>query len=130
MYSKDVVKSHVKNLIKLAHADGKMAMNEVMFIQLMAHKMGLSKEEFEAITNDLNGVRDASPWDMEKKKELFSQLVTMVSSDLDIHEEELKLIDETGKGMGLPVKSVEDVAEALQNANDVLTVEKIKTILN
>jgi len=115
-------KSHVKNLVRIAQADGEITEDELKLIFKVGSRHGLTKEEVQEILDHPETVQFNPPSDLEKKLERFIGLMHMVLVDGVIDEAESALIRRIGIGLGLAEEKIlayaEKSTEMIQNGED------------
>lgn len=119
---KSTAKSHMKNLIEVAAADGNFDEIEYGLLQRIAKRNSISNGQLKAIRN----APDAIPFEIpEDKSEKFSQLydlVHMMIVDNQIHSEELKLCNLFAIKFGYPRERVDEIISTIksniENGND------------
>jgi uncharacterized tellurite resistance protein B-like protein len=84
-------KSHMKNLIEMAAADGQFIDTEYELLKSIAKRNGISESKLKEIRSNPNGIRFEVPADLKEKFQQLYDLVTMMSVDKSVHDEELKL---------------------------------------
>ena len=88
---KSTARSHMKNLIEMAAADGKFDPVENDLLKAIAKKNNISEAHLKEIHNNPDSVAFVVPEDKEEKFHQFYDLVHMMSVDNSIHEDEMKL---------------------------------------
>jgi uncharacterized tellurite resistance protein B-like protein len=86
-------KSHMRNLIEIAAADGNLASEEQRLLQYAAHRNNISTEQLKEIQADVSKIRFDVPSNEEDKFTQLYDLVHMMTIDKDIHGEELRLCE-------------------------------------
>lgn len=119
---KSTAKSHMKNLIEVAAADGNFDEVEYQLLQRIAKRNGISGGQLKSIRNNPDTVAFEVP---EDKLEKFSQLydlVHMMIIDNEVHSEEKKLCNLFAIKFGYPRERVEEIISTIQsnigNGND------------
>jgi len=90
---KTSAKSHIKNLIEMATADGVFADEEEELLKTIASKNGISARRMEEIRSDPDAFTFEMPATTEEKFRQLHELVHMMIVDKDIHPEELHLVE-------------------------------------
>ena len=88
-------------LYKSMLADGHTSHEESIFFWSMCREKGLGKEDIDDLISHCSSLSQAFPKDREKQKMFLSELVTMMKIDGAIKPEELELLKECAKTMGL-----------------------------
>ncbi|MFT6719138.1 MAG: putative tellurite resistance protein B-like protein [Sphingobacteriales bacterium] len=104
-------KSHVKNLIRLAQADGEIDEAEKAMIFKVGKRNGITEEEIQDILDKPDSVSFNPPSDLEGKLERFVGLMRMILIDGIIDEVEAKLIRRLGIGLGLNEEKIADYSD-------------------
>lgn len=104
-------KSHVKNLIRLAQADGEISEAEKAMIFKVGKRNGITEEEVQDILDRPDSVVFNPPSEFEGKLERFVGLMRMILIDGVIDEVEAKLIRRLGIGLGLNEEKISDYAD-------------------
>ncbi|UII30647.1 TerB family tellurite resistance protein [Fulvivirga ulvae] len=119
---KSTAKSHMKNLIEMAAADGNFDEVEYQLLQRIAKRNGISNGQLKSIRNNPDTVAFEVP---EDKLERFSQLydlVHMMIIDNEVHNEEKKLCNLFAIKFGYPRERIEEIISTIQsnigNGND------------
>ncbi len=90
---KATAKSHMRNLIEIAAADGGFGAEEQRLLEYAAHRSHISPAELKVIQADASKVRFEVPRSEEDKFFQLYDLVHMMSVDENIHAEELRLCE-------------------------------------
>jgi hypothetical protein len=86
-------RSHMRNLIEMAAADGNLTAEEQRLLEYAAYRNNISAEELKEIQADASKVRFDVPGNEEDKFTQLYDLVHMMTVDKDIHGEELRLCE-------------------------------------
>ena len=83
--------SHLKNLMVLAMADGHLSEIEEHFMESVAHRLGFSQIEFDAIKEDIESIKFVLPEKYDERIEQFNDLLSLMAVDgkIDPEEEEI-----------------------------------------
>ncbi len=90
---KATAKSHMRNLIEIAAADGSFVGEEQKLLEYAAHRNNISTVQLKDIQADISKVRFKVPGNEEDKFFQLYDLVHMMSVDKDIDGEELWLCE-------------------------------------
>ena len=85
------VRSHMKNLIEMAAADGHFHDNEKELLKGIAKRNGISENQLEEIRKNPGGVTFEVPKEERDKFQQLYDLVHMMSIDNQVHAEEQNL---------------------------------------
>ncbi|MDH5400204.1 MAG: TerB family tellurite resistance protein [Cyclobacteriaceae bacterium] len=86
---KQVNKSHLQNLIALAWADGHLAEIEEHLLIAITHRLGLAEDDLEEIKSNVGSIEFVLPASYDDRIEQFNDLLTLISVDGHIDENEL-----------------------------------------
>jgi uncharacterized tellurite resistance protein B-like protein len=107
-------KSHLKNLIEIAAADGGFADEEQRFLEYIAQRNNISPIQLKEIQADASHVPFEAP---KSEKEKFFQLydlVHMMYVDKNIHGEELRLCELFAIKFGYRKEAVRELIETIR----------------
>ncbi|HTE28774.1 MAG TPA: hypothetical protein VK666_00260 [Chryseolinea sp.] len=90
---KGSAKSHMRNLIEIAAADGVLATEEQRLLEYAAHRNNISTAELKEIQSNISNVRFEVPGSERAKFYQLYDLVHMMSVDKNIHDDELRLCE-------------------------------------
>ena len=88
---KGTARSHMKNLIEMAAADGNFQDMEYDLLKVIAKRNGISESQLKDIRQNHAGIQFELPTDPKEKFHQMYDLVHMMSIDNDVHPEEQKL---------------------------------------
>lgn len=88
---KGTAKSHMKNLIEMAAADGNFDDVEYELLKTIAKRNGISENKLKEIRKNPDHITFEVPKDTQEKFYQLYDLVHMMSIDNNIHDEEAKL---------------------------------------
>ncbi|MDH5604150.1 MAG: hypothetical protein OEY51_09420 [Cyclobacteriaceae bacterium] len=124
-------KSHMKNLLEMAMADGQFDNSEEQYLNKLARKYGISKKQLNEIHNDKDSIEFIIP---EKEEEVFVQLfelTNMMVVDEDIDSEELKLCVLFAKKFGYKPENCEELVDSIaSNIRNGQSVAETKRRIN
>jgi len=104
-------KSHLKNLIELALADGSMDDTEMMLLKSIAAKLEMTEQDIEEIKSNPDAVKFTAPSDDQSKIEQMSDLVKMMMVNYEIEEREVKLCKALAIKLNLAPNIVDDLID-------------------
>ena len=81
--------THLKNMVILALADGKLEENELSAIAAMCAREGISESEFKRCVDDPDSIEFVMPEDEATKIKYIKDLVLLMMSDGDIDDREV-----------------------------------------
>lgn len=107
-------KSHMRNLIEIAAADGSLGVEEQRLLEFAAHRNGISPEQLKEIQANPSAQKFIVPsGDREKFFQLYD-LVHMMSVDEHVHSEELRLCEIFALKFGYRKEAVGELISMIQ----------------
>jgi uncharacterized tellurite resistance protein B-like protein len=124
---KGATKSHMKNLIEMAAADGNFSDVEFSLLKDIAKDHGISESHLKTIKQDPSAVQFEMPKDEnEKFKQLFD-LVHMMSIDNEVHPNEVELCTLFAIKFGYERKHVKELLDLIRaNIKNGSTVDETR----
>jgi uncharacterized tellurite resistance protein B-like protein len=110
---KGTAKSHMKNLIEMAAADGNFADVEYSLLKSIAKRNNISESQLDAIRKNPGGVQFEVPTDSAEKFNQLYDLVHMMAVDASVHDEERKLSNLFAIKFGYPKNKVEELVSVI-----------------
>jgi len=128
---KATAKSHMRNLIEIAVADGGFGVEEQRLLEYAALRNNISREQLTVIQANASNIRFQIPRNEEDKFFQLYDLVHMMSVDETIHTEELRLCEIFAIKFGYRKEVVRDMIEMIrQNIKKWIGAkETMKTVL-
>jgi uncharacterized tellurite resistance protein B-like protein len=128
---KTTAKSHMRNLIEIAVADGGFGTEEQRLLEYAAHRNNISRSQLKEIQADASKVRFEVPSGDEEKFFQLYDLVHMMSVDENIHHEELRLCEIFAIKFGYRKEIVREMIEMIRQniKNWIGPKETMQTIL-
>ena len=111
--SNRVEKSHIKNLIELANADGHFDSRENDFLHILAKRDKVSQRLIRKISSETSNIELQVPEDETIKFKQFYDLVRMMLADEVIHEMEIKVLSNLGEKFGYPKQHLKELIESV-----------------
>jgi len=111
---KATAKSHMRNLIEIAAADGSLADEEQKLLEYAAQRNNISSLQLKDIQGDASKVRFEVPGNEEDKFFQLYDLVHMMSVDKNIHSEELRLCEIFAIKFGYRKEIVREMIEMIR----------------
>jgi uncharacterized tellurite resistance protein B-like protein len=108
------VKSHMKNLIEIAVADGGFGGEERRLLEYIAQRNNISSTELKDIQANASNVSFEVPKIEEDKFSQLYDLVHMMSVDKNIHSEELRLCELFAIKFGYRKEAVREMIETIR----------------
>jgi tellurite resistance protein len=102
-----VDRSHFRNLVMIAKADGPMGIEEKNLLNKIGAHIGLSPEQIERIIKNPKQFSSNTPYNREERFEQMINLVQMAQIDGSISDKEMKVLERVAVGIGF--KSLDDV---------------------
>lgn len=107
-------KSHMKNLIEMAAADGHFDDSEYDLLKVIAKRNNISEGQLKSIQANPAEVKFEVPKDENEKFSQLYDLVHMMTIDNEVHHEETKLCNLFAIKFGYPKDKVNDLIVAIQ----------------
>jgi uncharacterized tellurite resistance protein B-like protein len=104
-------KSHIRNLIRIASADGTIDDKEWKLLIRIARKFELSEEDVKDIMNKIDSMSFTPPANKEDRNLQLYNLGRMVLADGEKDTEELKKINRFAIGLGYRPDTVEGLVD-------------------
>lgn len=115
-HGQTTARSHIKNLIAIAMADGHLDLIEFNLLQKIAFRNNVSEKELRAIHENPDAVVfDLPETKLERLEQLFD-LVHMMSVDKSIHPEEMRLCELFAAKLQIPRHRIEEAISHIQVA--------------
>jgi hypothetical protein len=111
---KATAKSHMRNLIEIAAADGKVGSEEQRLLELAAQRNNISTLELKTIQANVSKVRFEVPRNEEVRFSQLYDLVHMMSVDQNIDGEELWLCEVFAIKFGYRKEIVREMIQVIQ----------------
>jgi uncharacterized tellurite resistance protein B-like protein len=124
-------KSHMRNLIEMAAADGSLGSEEQRLLEYAALRNNISPTELKTIQGDASKVRFEIPGSDKDKFYQLYDLVHMMSVDKNIHSEELRLCEIFAIKFGYRKEVVREMIEMIRKNIETWTgpKETMQTVL-
>jgi uncharacterized tellurite resistance protein B-like protein len=107
-------RSHMRNLIEIAAADGNLGTEEQRLLEYAAQRNNISATELKRIQQDASRVRFEVPRSKEDRFFQLYDLVHMMSVDKNIHNEELRLCEIFAIKFGYRKETVREMIEMIR----------------
>lgn len=112
---KATAKSHMKNLIEMAAADGNFDQDEQELLKKIAKKNNVSDSQLQKIKTNPDTVGFELPTDRRERFHQFYDLVHMMTVDKSIHPEEMKLCNLYAIRFGYKRENAGELIETIQS---------------
>jgi uncharacterized tellurite resistance protein B-like protein len=102
-------RSHVKNLITIALADGHLSEDEWELLVYLASRLGMEEVEITAIRENPDAVTFVMPKTHEQRVQQIEDLVLLMSIDHDINSNEVELCKKISLKLDVLPQIVDDI---------------------
>ncbi|HEY0652277.1 MAG TPA: hypothetical protein VGD65_04075 [Chryseosolibacter sp.] len=113
---KATAKSHMRNLIEIAAADGNLSPEEQRLLQYAAQRNHISTSELKSIQNNMTTIRFEVPRSWDERFSQLYDLVHMMSVDKNVHSEELRLCEIFAIKFGYRKEVVREMIELIRQS--------------
>ena len=121
--------SHINDLIKLSQVDGEESHMELNFINSVAARLGIEKEEVKKIKDGKMDISFSLPKKESKVIEQFHRLIILIGIDKLIYKEEVSFCVELGVRMGLNYNAIAEVLrKTLRNPAYIMHLDEMEKI--
>jgi len=121
--------SHLNDLVQLARIDGHESLLETNFINSVADRLGIERNDLEDIKNDAVPVEFVPPRFEYQVIPQFHRLVLLMGIDRMIYREEVNFLTDLGLRMGLNLHAVREVLEKMiYYPNNIIPAEEMESI--
>ena len=107
-----VRKSHVKNLITVAMADGEVGSDEWTLLVDIARMLGVTEDEIKTIQSNPEAVKFLPPKKFDDRVQQVSDLVAMMTIDGHINPRELELCKKISLRLDILPRIIDDIVNA------------------
>lgn len=104
-------RSHVKNLVTVAMADGQVDKEEWSLLVAIAKRLGMSEEEITGIRNNPDVVQFVPPKKYEDRVQQLRDLVSVMTIDSLINLRELELCKKISLRLDILPQMVDEILE-------------------
>jgi hypothetical protein len=123
--------SHINDLIKLSMIDGNESHMELNFINSVAARLGIEKEDVKKIKEGMIDITFSPPRSESKVIEQFHRVIILIGIDKLIYKEEVSFCVELGVRMGLNYGAINEVLKkTLRNPAYIMHIDEMKQIFN
>lgn len=121
--------SHINDLIKLSLVDGEESHMEINFINSVAARLGIEKNDVRRIKKGEMEITFRTPDKESKVIEQFHRLIILIGIDKLIYKEEVSFCVELGVRMGLNYNAITEVLrKTLRNPAYIMPLDEIEQI--
>jgi len=100
-------RSHFRNMVLIAKADGVIAPEEIALLHKMGKKISLSDAQVDSIIKDSSAFSTMPPYSRVERYEQIIELIQMVHIDGKVDEKETEILERVAIAIGF--KDLEDV---------------------
>ena len=104
-------RSHVKNLVTVAMADGRLDIDEWKLLMAIAKRLGMSEEEIKFIRSNPDQVTFMPPKKYDEKVQQIRDLVAVMTIDHIINQKELELCKKISLKLDILPQMVDEILE-------------------
>ncbi|HPH47773.1 MAG TPA: hypothetical protein PLJ60_17045 [Chryseolinea sp.] len=108
----DLKRSHLKNLVSIALADGHLADDEWELLLYLGSRLGMNEAEITAIKENPESVRFVMPGTHEERVQQIEDLVLVMSIDRDIDPDEIELCKKIALKLDVLPQLVDSIIQA------------------
>ena len=101
--------SHLKNLVAVAFADGKLEENEMAALAAVMDSRGISPEYLERCINNPKGIKAVKPKSPEQSLEYLKDMVFLMICDGNINEREMSICKHTAISLNFEPEEIDDL---------------------
>lgn len=121
--------SHIRDLIKLSQIDGEESHMEMNFINSVADRLGVDREDVNKIKSGELNISFSTPKTENQVIEQFHRLILLIGIDKIIHKEEINFCFELGVRMGLNYNAIMEVLrKTVVSPAHLMHMDEIKEI--
>ena len=108
-------KSHMRNLIEIAAADGSLGVEEQRMLEYAALRNNISRDELKKIQANSGAIPFKVPASQKEKFYQLYDLVHMMSVDKSVHGEELRLCEIFAIQFGFRKETVREMIDVIRD---------------
>jgi len=108
-------KNHLRNLISLMHADGKIVDEEKSFIIQLGKKMGFEQSVIEHWIAENKHYQYSIPDSITRRYAELYEMIGLISIDGNIHKSELKLLHKIAGRFGFRKEIINAIIKGIQD---------------
>lgn len=132
---KGTARSHMKNLIEMAAADGNFADVEYDLLKAIAKRNNISESHLKDIRKNHAGIAFEIPQDKSERFHQLYDLVHMMTVDASVHDEERKLSNLFAIKFGYPKTKVPELINVIHaniknNQSAAETMKRVEMLLS
>ena len=111
-------RSHVKNLVSIALADGHLSEDEWELLVYLASRLGMEEGEINAIRENPEAVKFVMPKTHDQRVQQIEDLVLLMSIDHDINPNEVELCKKISLKLDVLPQIVDDIIASRNEENE------------
>ena len=112
---KNIAKTRLLDLYKIAISDGKIDKNEYRFIIDIAKSIGLNSNDALDIINKNIDFKITLPQSINERMQHLFQMLFLIKIDGEIHTKEINIIKNTALYLGLNLSMTDELIEVIKN---------------
>jgi hypothetical protein len=121
--------SHLNDLIKLSRIDGRENLNEINFINSVADRLGISRDDLKEIRAKSNKVPFSPPDDMYQMLMQYHRLIVLMGIDRIISNEEKEFCVKLGLKLKLKKEAIHEIIDrAVDMPRHILAVDDVEQV--
>ncbi len=122
--NKDIAKTRLLDLYKIAYADGKIVHNEYRFLIDIAHQIGLTENDVLDIINKNIDFNILPPKSINERMQHLFQMLYMMKIDGVIRSQEIEIIKNTALFLGLNLSMTDELIEIISKYKQQLVPQE------
>ena len=121
--------SHLNDLVKLSRIDGQESLHEIHFINAIADRLGVSREDLEKVRKKNDDIVFTPPHDMYQIMMQYHRIILLMGIDRIISESEMEFCMDIGIKMNLKPEAIREILElAIETSRHIIAIEEIEKI--
>ncbi len=121
--------SHLNDLIKLSRVDGQESLNEIHFINSVADRLGVSREDLDKIRIKNDDIVFTPPHNMYQLIMQYHRIILLMGIDRIISESEMDFCMDLGIKMNLKPEAIREILElAVETPRHIIAIEEIEKV--
>ena len=105
----DKNKSHLKNLMSIAMADGQLAEQEYQILSLVGKRLGMSEDDIADVRKNPESVKFTPPKTYDEKVQQIDDFICLMSADNDIDPNEIAVCKKLAYHLDLAPRIIDDL---------------------
>ena len=121
--------SHLNDLIKLSRVDGQESLNEIHFINSVAERLGISREDLDKIRGKNDDIVFTPPHNMYRIIMQYHRMILLMGIDRIISDKEMEFCMDLGLKMNLKPEAIREILElAVETPRHIIAIEDIEKV--